>query len=157
MTRKPVFVLSILIFFMFHVINIYAQELLSKGQSIYLPIYSTIYYGDKHHEFNLTVTVSIKNTNQKNSIKIEFVNYFNSSGKLIKKYILSPIHLKSLESHQIFIPESDTSGGMGGNFIVKWSADKKVNPPVVESIMIGTKQQQGISFLSKGIVISEGL
>ena len=77
--------------------------------------------------------------------------------RFIKQIITSPIILKSLESHQILIKESDTSGGVAGNFIIKWSADKKVNPPIIESIMIGTKQQQGISFLSKGIVINEDL
>lgn len=149
--------LIILIMIMMPVIQSVAQEMLSRGQSIYLPVYSTIYYGDRHNEFNLTVTVSIRNTNSNNPIKIEYVNYYSTSGKFLKKIINSPIVLKSLESHQILIKESDTSSGVAGNFIIKWSADKKVNPPVVESIMIGTKQQQGISFLSKGIVINEDL
>ena len=139
------------------VVQTVSQELLSRGQSIYLPVYSTIYFGDRHNEFNLTVTVSIRNTNSRNSIRIEYVNYYSTTGKFLKKIINSPINLRSLESHQILIKESDTSGGVAGNFIIKWSADKKVNPPIVESIMIGTKQQQGISFLSKGIVISEDL
>jgi len=149
--------LIILIMIMMPVIQSVAQEMLSRGQSIYLPVYSTIYYGDRHNEFNLTVTVSIRNTNSNNPIKIEYVNYYSTSGKFLKKIINSPIVLKSLESHQILTKESDTSSGVAGNFIIKWSADKEVNPPVVESIMIGTKQQQGISFLSKGIVINEDL
>ncbi|MFC1811640.1 DUF3124 domain-containing protein [Thermodesulfobacteriota bacterium] len=36
---------------------------------------------------------------------------------------------------------------------ITWKSDKFVNPPIVESIMIGTQTQQGISFTSRGRVI----
>ena len=44
-------------------------------------------------------------------------------------------------------------GGNGANFMVEWKSDKFVNPPVVESIMIGTKSTQGVSFTSRGRVL----
>ncbi|MFZ5563764.1 MAG: DUF3124 domain-containing protein, partial [Thermodesulfobacteriota bacterium] len=65
----------------------------------------------------------------------------------------SPVTLKPLESLRYVVPERDTSGGSGANFIVEWKADKPVNPPIVESIMIGTQVQQGISFTSRGQVL----
>ena len=58
-----------------------------------------------------------------------------------------------MESLRYVIPESDKSGGSGANFIVEWKSDKYVNPPIVESVMIGTQTQQGISFTSRGRVI----
>jgi len=51
------------------------------------------------------------------------------------------------------IPERDKSGGSGANFIVAWKSKTPVNPPIIESIMIGTQSQQGISFTSRGRVI----
>jgi len=45
--------------------------------------------------------------------------------------------------------------GTAGAAIVKWKSSVKVNAPIVESIMIGTKTQQGISFISRGRVIQE--
>lgn len=134
-----------------------SQEALTKGQSVYLPVYSTIYFGDKKNEFNLTVTVNIRNTNTNNSIKIESIKYYSTDGKLISKFTGSAFKLDPLQSYQVVIKESDTSAGIGGHFIIRWSADKKVNRPVIESVMIGTKQQQGISFMCEGVVINEDL
>jgi hypothetical protein len=63
---------------------------------------------------------------------------------------LLPLTLNPLESLRYVIPESDKSGGSGANFIVEWHSDRPVNKPIIESIMIGTKSGQGISFTSRG-------
>jgi len=55
-----------------------------------------------------------------------------------------------MESVRYIVPEDHRSGGSGANFIVEWESDKPVNPPIVETIMIGTQDQQGISFTSRG-------
>ena len=86
-------------------------------------------------------------------IKITIVNYYETQGKLLKKYIDTPLILKPLESSRYIIPESDRSGGSGANFIVQWKSDKFINPPIVESIMIGTQSGQGVSFTSRGRAI----
>ncbi|MBU4263957.1 MAG: DUF3124 domain-containing protein [Proteobacteria bacterium] len=56
---------------------------------------------------------------------------------------------------QYIVKESDTQGGLGAKFLVRWQADKTVNAPLVETVMIGTKMQQGISFTSRAIVLKE--
>ncbi|MDF1591164.1 MAG: DUF3124 domain-containing protein [Desulfobacterales bacterium] len=61
--------------------------------------------------------------------------------------------LKRLEFLRYIVPETDKTGGSGANFIVKWESDRFVNPPIIESVMIGTQRQQGISFTSRGQVI----
>ena len=65
--------------------------------------------------------------------------------------------LNPLESLRYVIPEKDESGGSSANFMVKWQSDTFVNPPIIESIMIGTQSQQGVSFTSRGqeVVIFE--
>ena len=63
--------------------------------------------------------------------------------------------MKPLASTRYIVPESDRTGGSGANFIVRWEADTEVNKAIVEGIMIGTKMQQGISFVSRGQVIKE--
>ncbi|KHE90791.1 MAG: DUF3124 domain-containing protein [Candidatus Scalindua rubra] len=123
---------------------------LSEGQYIYVPAYSYIYSGEKERPFPLTVTLSIRNINPKHQIKIILVDYYETQGKLLKKYIDKPITLKPLESLRYVIPGKIKSGGSGANFIVEWQSDKFVNPPIIESIMIGTQMQQGISFTSRG-------
>jgi hypothetical protein len=133
----------------------YADEtiLLSKGQTIYVPAYSHIYSGDRESPFLLTVTLSIRNTDQKHQIRITIVDYYETQGKLLNKYIDKIITLNPLESMRYVVPHSDKAGGSGANFIVEWKSDNFVNPPIVETIMIGTQSQQGVSFTSRGQVI----
>jgi hypothetical protein len=137
----------------FSPLSLYAADKkneLSKGQHIYVPAYSHIYIGDRERPFLLTVTLSIRNIDPKHQIKIILVDYYETKGKLLKKYIDKPITLKPLESLRYVIPEREKSGGSGANFIVEWQSDEYVNPPIIESIMIGTQTQQGISFTSRG-------
>jgi hypothetical protein len=126
---------------------------LSDGQTIYVPAYSHIYSGNREIPFLLTVTLSIRNIDPNHHIKLTLVDYYETQGKLLKKYIDTPLILKPLESSRYIIPESDKSGGSGANFIVQWTSDKFINPPIVESIMIGTQSGQGVSFTSRGRVI----
>ena len=130
---------------------------LSKGQRVYVPAYSHIYSGNKERPFLLTVTLSIRNIDPTHLIKITLVDYYETQGNLLKKYIDKPATLSPLESLRYVIPEKDKSGGSGANFIVEWQSDKPVNRPIIESIMIGTKSSQGISFTSRGreIIASE--
>jgi hypothetical protein len=133
----------------------YADETinLSKGQTIYVPAYSHIYSGNREMPFLLAITVSIRNINPKQTIKITTVEYYETQGNLLKKFIETPVTLQPLESIRYVIPEKDKAGGSGANFIVEWKSDKFVNPPIVESIMIGAQSQQGVSFTSRGQAI----
>ena len=123
---------------------------LSKGQRVYVPAYSHIYSGDRERPLLLTVTLSIRNIDPKHQIKITLVDYYETQGKLLTKYIDKQLTLKPMESTRYVIPERDKSGGSGANFIVEWYSEKLVNPPIIESVMIGTKSGQGVSFTSRG-------
>jgi len=126
---------------------------LSEGQTLYIPAYSHIYFGDRERPYLLTVTLSIRNVDPEHSITVTRADYYETQGKYLKKFIAKPVVLKPLESKRYVIPERDESGGSGANFMVDWKSAKPVNAPIVESIMIGTKGQQGISFTSRGRVI----
>lgn len=126
------------------------QPGMSVGQRVYVPAYSHIYHGDRNQWYNLTVTLSIRNIDMKRKITINSVDYYNSSGRMLKRYQRQPKVLGSLESIRFIIPETDTFGGSGANFIVTWSAAEKTNNPIIETVMIGSQQQQGISFVCRG-------
>lgn len=149
------FIILVLSICFFLSLPVYADEKigLSDRQTIYVPAYSHIYSGNKETPFLLTVTLSIRNIDPKHQIKITVVDYYETQGKLLKKYLEKPVILNPLESLRYVIPERDKAGGSGANFIVEWKTDKFVNPPIVESIMIGTQSQQGISFTSRGKTI----
>ena len=125
------------------------NENLSKGQQVYVPAYSHIYTGNRQIPSLLTVTLSIRNTDISHAIEIMSVDYYDTKGELIKKYLSSPVFLNSLESIRYVVDYDDKTGGSGANFIVEWRSKNIVNPPIMETIMIGTRS----SFTSKGRVI----
>lgn len=129
---------------------------LSNGQAVYVPAYSHIYIGDREHPFYLTVTLSIRNTDLNTPLTLGTADYYDSQGKLLRKYVTAPVTLGPFASIRYLVNESDKAGGSGASFLVKWSAVKPINQPIIESVMIGTKSQQGISFTSRGQVIVEG-
>ena len=128
---------------------------LLKGQSVYVPIYSHIYHGNNEKPFELTVTLSVRNTDPKQEIVLISADYFDSDGKFLKSYVEKPIKIKNLASVRYVIKSKDKSGGSGAKFIVKWESKKSVNLPLIEAIMISTRSGQGISFVSKGQAIIE--
>ncbi|QTA81656.1 DUF3124 [Desulfonema limicola] len=127
---------------------------LSKGQTVYVPVYSHIYAGSRELPILLTVTLSIRNTDAQKTITIISADYYGTNGELIKKYSDKAFILKPFESTRYIIPQKDKAGGSGASFLVRWKSDESVNPPLIESIMIGAEGQQGISFTSRGQVIS---
>ena len=128
---------------------------LSVGQTVYVPAYSHIYGGNRERPFYLAVTLSIRNTDPNHSITIRTADYYDSAGNRIKTYLKTPTELGPMASMRILVKESDKAGGSGANFLVIWESKPKVTPPVIESVMIGTQTQQGISFTSRGRVIRE--
>ena len=128
---------------------------LSRGQTLYVPVYSHIYSGDKEQQLNLAATLSIRNIDPNHQITITKIDYYDSSGKLLKKYVEKPVSLNPIASTRYVVKESDKTGGSGANFIVQWKSKRNVNPPIIESVMIGAQRQQGISFTSRGRVIKD--
>ncbi len=119
---------------------------LSKGQTVYVPAYSHIYTGNKEVPSLLAVTLSIRNTDPNHPIQILVVDYYETHGKLLKKYISSALTLDAMGTKHFTIPAKDKAGGSGANFIVEWKAEKPVNLPIIETIMIGSRS----SFTSQG-------
>lgn len=128
---------------------------LSKGQTVYVSVHSTIFTAAKAVPFHLEATLIIRNTDPSSSFKVTGADFYDSKGKLLKKYFPEPIELKPLETRHIFIPPNDLMGGVGANFIVRWVAADEINAPIIECLMTGTKSGQGISFISLGQEIKE--
>lgn len=123
---------------------------LSRGQSVYVPVYSNIYSAPRKIPYNLSALLSIRNIDPATPITLVSADYYDTAGRLVRRYYRQPVTLPPLASVSVFIPEEDTAGGDGANFIVRWSAAREVNVPIIESVMIGMKSGQGISFISPG-------
>ncbi|MDF1551279.1 MAG: DUF3124 domain-containing protein, partial [Bacteroidales bacterium] len=127
---------------------------ISFWDTVYVPMYSEIYSKTKDVKFRLTATLSIRNTSLADSMFVDKIDYYNTSGELVRKYLEKPIHLKPMETIDYVIEEDDVLGGTGANFIIIWGAKRKDIRPMFQGVMISTHGQQGISFLTNGISIS---
>ena len=127
----------------------------SRGQTLYVPIYSHIYFKNQDRTINLAATVSVRNADREHAIVLSTIDYIDNNGRLVRQYLDQPRRLGPLASTSIVIEESDAAGGLGANFIIDWHAAQPVNAPVVESIMISARSSLGISFTSPARVMAE--
>ncbi len=116
----------------------------------YLSVYSQIYSLTAHKQHNLTATISMRNTNEADTIYIEKAKYYDTDGVLIRNYFEGFIYIRPLETVEIVIDEYDKAGGTGANFIFDWKVKKGVEEPFFEAVMISTNGQQGLSFTTQG-------
>lgn len=128
-----------------------AVEKIATGETIYVPIYPKIYHLE-NQTLDLTAALSIRNTDLENPIILTSVRYYDSNGKLVKQYIDCAKRLEPLASMD-FLATTQQAKGIGTSFIVEWVAEKNVNPPILEGVMLSTVSTQGISFTSVGRVI----
>ncbi|MGG8496080.1 DUF3124 domain-containing protein [Tenacibaculum sp. TC6] len=130
-------------------VNTPIKDSLVNGAT-YLSIYSQIYSQTEHKTFNLTATVSIRNTNINDTVFIHKAEYFNTQGKSIRTYFDNTIYLAPMETVEIVIKDGDREGGTGANFLFDWSVKQNANEPFFEGVMISTYGQQGLSFTTQG-------
>jgi hypothetical protein len=69
---------------------------LSQGQLLYVPVYSHIYIGDRERPFNLAVTLSVRNTDPRKSLRLTEVDYYDSDGHLVRHYLEEPREMPPL-------------------------------------------------------------
>lgn len=139
-----------------------AQEArpLTKNQTLYLPIYSHMLYGNigksgKASYAQLSALVSIRNTDGKRPLRILSARYFDTQGKLLGERVATPVTLPPYGTLELFVELNDASGGSGANFIIKWEADQAINPPLVESLHANMDGGKAVIFMTQSVPVSE--
>lgn len=125
------------------------------GQTVFVPAYAEIFHGSSSRTIDLTVTLAIHNTDANNPIIIQSVNLYDTEGNLTRNYVDEPLLLKPLGTTGFVVDSDDDIGGFGANFVVEWIAEEPVFEPVIEGIMINTSNQQGLSFITTGRILSQ--
>jgi hypothetical protein len=126
-----------------------------RGQTLLVPAYSEIPYGDRGLTLPLTITVTVRNVDRQNALTLRRVQYFASNGSLLRSYLGEPSPLPPLASVHYMVKQSDLSGGVTPSFLIDWDSGTPVWPPIVEAVMIGAVSAQGISFHIPARVVSE--
>lgn len=122
---------------------------LAVHRASYVPVYSHIYH-DGGRPYPLETTLSIRNVDPKHPILVSAVDYYDTHGKLKKKYLDRLIELQPLQTIEFLVERQDSTGGSGANFIVEWhAATDKTHAPLIEAIMVGRSGTNAISFVGK--------
>jgi hypothetical protein len=124
--------------------------------TIYVPVYSSLYLGvaNRASTVDLGVTVSVRNVSAVHPITLDWVRYYDSVGKEVRNYLDKASTLPPMGSVEFVIQRSDSVGGPGANFLVRWHAAASVDEPLIEAIMLGQSGNAGISFGSRGRTVT---
>jgi len=125
------------------------NDSLTRGAT-YLSVYSQIYSLTEEGTHDLTVTVSMRNMNAKDSVFIDNAEYFDTHGESIRVYFDRTIYIAPMETVEIVIDERDMSGGTGANFMFNWRMNPESCEPFFEAVMIATSGQTGLAFTTQG-------
>jgi len=118
-------------------------------RTVYVPAYSRVFL-DRNHVVELAVTLSIRNTDDRNSIELTAVRYYASDGELVEEYLAEgAVELAPMSTGTQPLATADRRGGEGANFIVEWTSAVPVIDPIIEAVMV-SGGMQGISFVSRG-------
>lgn len=123
-----------------------------KTKKVYVPVYSDIYQRTRNERTLLTSTLSIHNTSETDTLYISRIDYYNTEGKFVRKYIESTIFLDTFETLEYVVDEEDKSGGSGANFIIEWYGNEKLNP-IFQAVMIGGLGNKSFSFTTDGVEV----
>jgi hypothetical protein len=127
----------------------------SKGQTLYLPVYSNIPYQIDTTMFDMSAFVAVHNTDLRSSIYLTSVLYFDQSGRLVDDFLKNiKKEIFPMATENFYIPYEDQSG-TGANFLIEWIADTLVNSPLVESVTLCLKPNNTVAILSRGKIMRE--
>ncbi len=128
---------------------------LSKGETVYVSVYSNVFVGSAKEKFQLSSMLSVRNTDPKHPITVMKADYYDTDGRIVRSYVYTPVRLDPLASKYFFVEPQDARGGEGANFLVKWTAEQPVNQPIIETLMLNLYGKQGLAFRCPGKIITE--
>jgi hypothetical protein len=139
-----------------------AQEArpLSSGQSLYLPIYSHMLYGNLGKKGTashvlLSALVSIRNTDPRRPLRVLSAKYYDTNGKLLGERVAQPVAVPPFGTLELFVELNDASGGSGANFVIRWDAEAAINPPLVESLHANMDGGKAVVFMTQAVPIAD--
>lgn len=139
-----------------------AQETrpLSRGQTLYLPIYSHMLYGNigksgKASYILLSALVSVRNVDPRRALRVQTARYYDTAGKLLGERLTQPVVIPPLGTLELFVELNDASGGSGANFVLRWDADQAMNPPLVEALHANLDGGKAVVFTSQAVPVAE--
>ena len=120
-------------------------------RTVYVPAYSYLPHGKKHERVLFSILLSVRNVDSTAVVTLTHVDYFDTSGHRVRRYLKSPKKLRPLETAEFKVETQDDTGGSGANFLVFWEGPSDAHPLLTEAVMWGYLGGGYTAFTSRGI------
>ncbi|MEQ9320304.1 MAG: DUF3124 domain-containing protein [Polyangiaceae bacterium] len=125
----------------------------TRKRTVYVPAYSHLRKSkDKRNLY--AITLSVRNIDPTSPITLSHVDYYDTSGHRVRRYLTKPTPLRPLETAEFFVEMSDDVGGSGANFLVYWEGPSDAHPLLTEAVMIGHVGAGYTAFTTRGVELS---
>jgi hypothetical protein len=126
-----------------------------RQATTYVPIYSTIYLGERDVQAGLAVTLSVRNTSPDHELVVHRLDYYDTAGNLVESFADQPHAVPVMATAEFLIDAGDPVGGPGANYLVQWSVPESGPEPLIEAVMIGRSAAGNVSLIVRGARLHE--
>jgi hypothetical protein len=116
-----------------------------------VPAYSTLPTHNPQRAALLSVLLSVRNVDSSATGRLTHVDYFDTSGHRVRRYLDRPRELRPLETAEFSVSSLDATGGSGANFLVYWEGPSDAHPLLTEAVMVGHLAGGQVAFTSRGV------
>lgn len=127
----------------------------SRLRTVYVPAYSHLpKVGEKRPPALFSVLLSVRNMDTSAVVTLTHVDYYDTSGHRVRRYLEEPRALRPLETAEFAVDALDEVGGSGANFLVYWEGPSDAHPLLTEAVMVGQVGSGHVGFTSRGVELA---
>ena len=121
-----------------------------RNRVVYVPAYSHLGAASGRRTL-FSITLSVRNVDPTATVRLTHVDYFDTSGHRVRRYLTRPRTLRPLETADFLVETLDETGGSGANFLVYWEGPSDAHALLTETVMVGQVGSAYIGFTSRGV------
>ena len=130
----------------------------TRLRTVYVPAYSHFPRDPKSDRKTLlSVLLSVRNVDSSATVELTHVDYYDTSGHRVRRYLEAPRELAPLETAEFHVETVDEAGGSGANFLVHWEGPSDAHALLTETVMLGNFGSGYVTFTSRGVELDRRL
>lgn len=123
----------------------------ARLRTVYVPAYSSLPHQGTGSPHLVAILLSLRNVDSRAAITLTHVEYFDTSGHRVRRYLRAPRVLQPLETAEFSVAATDDSGGSGANFLVYWEGPDDAHSLLAEAVMTAQFGAGYVGFTSRGV------
>jgi hypothetical protein len=126
-----------------------------SGHRVYVPVHTQVERSGTRVPASLQITLVVRNTDERESIRVASARSFDASGQAIGEYIGGSVEVAPMAVHAISVPAREAEETPVASFLVEWFSEQPVREPMVEALMVSSHSARGLSLRSVGHTLEE--